>query len=196
MSVKIYKVGGMGGGTSLKGVHSIMHIFSTQTTSQCTESSANTTHTMTANMVHTAPYIPNESVDMGSAFINCTTASVGGKARVMVYDSVNGLPDTLLASSTDIDITTTGIKTATIAYTFVAGTTYWLAVQANSSTAVLSAVPLANLLCLQNNGTTGAPYSIYTGSRTFSAGAYDVFSDYTSPAYASTAMPFVGIKAV
>jgi hypothetical protein len=172
-----------------------MHIFSTQITSQCTESSANTTHTMTANMVHTAPYIPNESIDMGSQFINCTTASVGGLARIMFYSSVNGLPDTLLVSTSNLDISTTGIKTSTAKYSFVAGTTYWIAVQTNSSTAVLSAVPLANLLCLQNNPTTGAPYSIYTASGTFASGALDPFSSYTTPAYASTAMPFVGITA-
>jgi hypothetical protein len=151
---------------------------------------------MTANMVHTAPYIPNENVDMASAFINCTTASVGGKARVMVYDSVNGLPDALLASSTDIDITTTGIKNASITYTFVAGTTYWLAVQTNSSTAVLGAIPIANLLCLQNRATDGVPYSIYTASGTFASGAQGSFSSYTTPAYGVTAMPFVGIKAL
>jgi hypothetical protein len=194
MSVKIYKLG-LGGGTNLKGVHSLMHIFSGQTTSQCTESSANTTHTMTANMVHTAPFIPNETIDMGSQFINCTTASVGGLARIMFYSDAGGEPDALLASTPNLDISTTGIKTSIVKYTFIAGTTYWIAVQTNSSTAVLTAIAVANLLCLQNNPTTGAPYSIYTASGTFASGALDPFSSYTTPAYASTPMPFVGITA-
>jgi hypothetical protein len=132
---------------------------------------------------------------MGSQFINCTTASVGGLARIMFYSSVNGLPDTLVASTPNLDISTTGIKTSTAKYSFVKGITYWIAVQTNSSTAVLSAVPLANLLCLQNNPTTGAPYSIYTASKSFGDGAQGSFSSYTTPAYASTAMPFVGITA-
>ena len=195
MSVKIYKVGGTGGGTNLKGVHSLIHIFSGQTTSQSKESSANNTHTMTANMVHTAPFIPNQDIDMVSQFINCTTASVGGLARIMFYSSsdINGLPDTLLVSTPDLDISTTGIKTSTAKYLFVAGTTYWIAVQTNSSTAVLSSIPLANLLCIQNNPTTGAPYSIYTASKSFGDGAQGSFSSYSTPAYASTAMPFVGV---
>jgi|688.fasta_scaffold111321_7 hypothetical protein len=196
MSVRIYKIGGSGATTGvLKGVHSLITISIGQTTSQSTESSANTTHTMTANVVHTAPFIPNQNVDMGTAFINCTTLAIGGLARIMVYDDVNGLPNNLLANSANIDISTTGVKTTTLKYSFSAGTTYWLAVQSNSSTAILSALPVANLLCLANNPTTGAPYSIYTASGTFASGAESTFGSYTSPAYASTPMPFVGINA-
>jgi hypothetical protein len=195
MSVRLYKIGGNGGSTStLKGVHSLIKINS-RTTSQSTESSANTTHTMTANMVHTAPFIPNQDLNMSSWFINCTTASVGGLARIMVYDDLNGLPYRLLDNSPDLDISTTGIKASSNKYSFLAGVTYWLAVQTNSSTAILTALPVANLLCLANNPTTGAPYSIYTASGTFVSGAIDPFSSYTSPAYASTPMPFVGINA-
>jgi hypothetical protein len=194
MSVRIYKLGGNSTGI-IKGVHSLIKISDGQTTSQSTESSANTTHTMTANMVHTAPFIPNQDIDMVSSFINCTTASVGGLARIMVYEDLNGLPYRLLATSPNLDISTTGIKTSSVKYSFLAGVTYWLAVQTNSSTAILTALPVANLLCVANNPTTGAPYSIYTASGTFASGAIDPFSSYTSPAYASTPMPFVGINA-
>ena len=194
MSVRIYKLGGNSTGV-IKGVHSLITISSGQTTSQSTESSANTTHTMTANMVHTAPFIPNQDIDMQSSFINCTTASVGGLARIMVYDDLNGLPYRKLYTSPNLDISTTGIKTSSVKYSFLAGITYWLAVQTNSSTAILTALPVANLLCVANNPTTGAPYSIYTASGTFASGAIDPFTSYTSPAYASTPMPFVGINA-
>jgi hypothetical protein len=194
MSVRIYKLASSSTNI-IKGVHSLITISSGQTTSQSTESSANTTHTMTANLVHTAPFIPNQNITMFTAFINCTTASVGGLARFMVYDDLNGLPNNLLGNSINLDISTTGIKTSTLKYSFLAGVTYWLAVQTNSSTAILTALPVANLLCLANNPTTGAPYSIYTASGTFASGALDPFSSYTSPAYASTPMPFVGINA-
>jgi hypothetical protein len=79
-------------------------------------------------------------------------------------------------------------------FTFTAGTTYWIAVQTNATTAVLSAIPVGNLLCIANKTTDFTPLSVYTGSGNFSAGAQDPFSDYTSKDYGTTAMPMVLIN--
>jgi hypothetical protein len=194
MSVSIYNRSGGASSGALKGVHSLVDIKNGEVTSQCTESSALTTLQMVRNGVITAPFIPNQSFDAVNATIIVATAGLASEtARIMVYDDVNGLPDTLLASTPELDISTTGVKITTIKYTFSAGTTYWLAIQANSNLAVLNAIPVASLLCLQNVG-SGASASTYGGTGLYSNGAQDPFSNYTSLSYFGISMPFIGLE--
>jgi hypothetical protein len=193
MSVSIYNRSGGASSGALKGVHSLVDIQTAEVTSQCTESSALTTLVTTTDRVYTAPYIPNQSFTSNGIFILCSTAgAVGALARIMVYSDVSGLPDTLLFSTNSLGIATTGKKSDKCDLNFVAGTTYWLAVQTNSNTAVLSAIPVTSLLCIQNRN-DGANYSIYSAYGTYASGAEDSFSTYTLPSYGGDSMHFVGI---
>jgi hypothetical protein len=196
MSVSIYnRSGGASiGAPSLKGVHSLIELGKDEVTSQCTESSALTNLGMSIDVVWTAPYIPNQSFTANGLFIFCSTAGgVGELARIMVYSDVSGYPDTLLGSTNSLGIATTGKKGDKFALDFVAGTTYWLAVQTNSNTAILSAIPITSLLCIQNRS-DGAPYSTYVGTGVYASGAQTSFSSYTALGYSGGSMPFVGIS--
>ena len=200
MSVRIYKIGGSGATTtSLKGVHSLVNLESGQSTSQCIHSSNLTTLICKNNGVVSAPFIPNQTfaADSFSLFVQTADAG-GGKVRVMVYsntDSVGtaGLPDLLLISTNDMSLSATGKVTSDtgLKFTFTEGTTYWIAVQSGSSIAILSAIPVGNLLCIANKTSDGTPFCVYTGSRNYNAGAQDPFSDYAPTAYATTEMPLV-----
>jgi hypothetical protein len=202
MSVRIYKIGGSGATTGvLKGVHSVVNLEGGQASSQCIHSSNLTTFTCTNNLVVCAPYIPNQTfkADSFSLFVN--TAQAGKNARVMVYSDTNisgnaGLPDLLLLETADMSLSATGKVTSntSLKFDFTAGTTYWIAVTNSSTTAVLSAIPVGNLLCIANKTTDGTPLSVYTGSGNFTSGALDPFSDYTSKDYGITAMPMVLIN--
>jgi hypothetical protein len=195
MSVSIYNRSGSASSGVLKGVHSLVDIQATEVTSQCTECSALSNLTMVADRVITAPYIPNQSFFTNNIFILCTTAgAVGALARVMIYSDDSGLPNTLLGSSADYDISSTGKKGGKNNMSFEAGTTYWIAVQTNSSTAVLSSIANASLLCVQNDNTTFVPWSTIRASLSFALGAQASFSLYTSPTYANSGMPFVGLE--
>ena len=196
MSVKIYKIGGSGATTSLKGVHSVVNLETGQASSQSIHSSNLTTLICTDGGVVSAPFIPNQTFEADSFSLFVQTGEAGKNARVMVYsntDSVGtaGLPQNLLLETDNMSLSATGKVTSNtgLNFTFTEGTTYWIAVQTNSTLAILSAIPVGNLLCIANKTTDGTPLSVYTGARLYSSGAQDPFSNYTSTAYATTAMP-------
>jgi hypothetical protein len=194
MSVSIYNRGGGASSDALKGVHSLVYIEPSRVTSQSTESSALTTLTMITNGVITAPFIPNQSFYANFAIIIVATAGVASQtARIMVYNDANGLPDTLLYGVEGILLDSTGVKNIKINFSFIAGTIYWLAIQTDSNTAVLNAIPVASLLCLQNVS-SGSSASTYGGTGLYSNGAQDPFSNYTSLSYFGTSMPFIGLR--
>ena len=198
MSVKIYKIGGSGATTtSLKGVHSVVNLETGQASSQCIHSSNLTTLICTNGGVVSAPFIPNQTFVADSFSLFVQTGEAGKTARVMIYSNTDslgsnaGLPDLLLASTNDMSLSATGKVTSDtgLKFTFTEGVTYWLAVQTGSTLAILSAIPVGNLLCIANKTTDGTPFCVYTGSRSYSAGAQDPFSDYAPTAYGTTAMP-------
>ena len=194
MSVSIYNRSGGASSGGLKGVHSLVDVQGAQVTSQCTESSALATQNMIRNGVITAPFIPNQTFDTNVAIIIVATAGLAKEtARIMVYNDANGLPDTLLYNEEGIAIDSTGAKNTPFNFGFIAGTIYWLAIQTNSNKAVLNAIPVESLLCLQNLS-SGASASTYGGTGVYSNGAQDPFSNYTSLSYFGTSMPFIGLR--
>ena len=197
MSVKIYKIGGSGD-TSLKGVHSVVNLETGQASSQCIHSSNLTTLICTDGGVVSAPFIPNQTFEADSFSLFVQTGEAGKNARVMVYSNIDsvgtaGLPELLLLETDNMSLSATGKVTSNtgLQFTFTEGTTYWIAVQTNSTLAILSAIPVGNLLCIANKTSDGTPFCVYTGSRNYNAGAQDPFSDYAPTAYATTEMPLV-----
>lgn len=95
-----------------------------------------TTTTLAVNNLRCFPFIPMKSFTIVSYSIEVTTAVASSNMRVLFYDSLNGLPNAKLHESANIDSSTIGVKTVTQAYTFNAGTTYWLCVQSSAAVAM------------------------------------------------------------
>ena len=128
-------------------------------------SNANTA--LGSNTMYLAPFIPAQSFTISDFKINVTTLGTGNY-RILLYShsDTNGLPDVLLYESSDLSVTTTGVKTATTAQTFTAGTTYWLGVYGSGS-ATFAAVVVASLNQIGMDSTLAQQYSSITRGATF-----------------------------
>ena len=91
------------------------------------------TTTYAVNTLRCFPFIPMKSFTIVSYSVNVTAAVAASNMRVLFYDNLNGLPNAKLYESTNIDTSTIGVKTVTQAYTFNAGTIYWLCVQTSAA---------------------------------------------------------------
>lgn len=97
-------------------------------------------HAMQVDEILYTQYIPMTTFTTTSFKVDVQTAQTG-LGRIMVYDnnhpsSGDKRPGNLLYSSTDLDMSTTGVKTATTAFTFTAGEIYWIAFQADCTVTV------------------------------------------------------------
>lgn len=97
-------------------------------------------NTMVVDEILYTQYIPMSTVTTVSFKVDVQTAQTG-LGRIMVYDNNHPTasdkrPGNLLYASTDLDMSTTGVKSATTAFTFNAGEIYWLAFQANCNVTV------------------------------------------------------------
>jgi hypothetical protein len=141
----------------LQGVHNVNGYFdlTSQGISAQLNAAGTSTVIMAANQMYAYPFIPNKTITSVSLKINVTVSGAGVNCRVLIYSSVNGAPTTKIYESADLDCSTTGIKTATTAQTFTAGTTYWLCVQ-SSGTTTLSGIQALALLPLTMSSTLSA----------------------------------------
>ncbi len=96
-----------------------------------------------AGRIDLFPFLPRADLTLDRLLLNCTTAVAGALARILIYGSdTNGRPDALLLETADLDLATTGAKSATVALTLRQGRTVWLGIR-HSSTATLSVWPTA-----------------------------------------------------
>jgi hypothetical protein len=107
---------------------------------------SNSTQNLTANIISLMPFIPAQTFTTSNIFLNIT-GTTSANARILIYshNSSNGLPNTLLYESVNIDGSTLGIKTVTTSQTFIAGTTYWLGLY-TSGTLVFSGSATGGLM--------------------------------------------------
>lgn len=164
--------GGGGGGTGLQSaVYSSLFTFST---SNALNAVSAATHTLSSASMQYVPYIPNTTFTCVQFAINVTGAQATGLARICVYSSSNNIPTNLLYSSTDLDCSTTGIKSVVSSFVFTQGTIYWLGIQTNVSS--LTFTGLSSTACIplscSNTGTQHTSWS-QTGL-TYASGAPSV----------------------
>lgn len=163
------------GGEAKGGVHTMVPfwgLFNFGTTAHITSSSPNSMNLSNDQVIY-YPYIPNIDYTCGSFSIDANSGVVGAKARICVYtQNTNGLPTTLVYSSADLDLSTTGSKTAITSFSFVAGNTYWLALQ-SSGTPNVDAISASSLLQVSNYTAAGSyPVTAWLQSgATFASGA-------------------------
>jgi len=86
------------------------------------------------NLIILAPFIPANNIRIQDLSIEVAQSFSGGLVQILVYSAdANGLPDTKLIQSTNLDVSTSGTKTYISNYTFTAGTTYWIGLHTNQS---------------------------------------------------------------
>jgi hypothetical protein len=125
------------------------------------------TQALTANTIFLMPFIPANSFTTSNLFINVTTLSAGSNARILIYShsSTNGLPNTKLYESANLDCSTSGIKTVTTTQTFTAGTIYWLGIYSNGTPTLTSATVSSHYqIGMDSNG---SQYTSITQSTAF-----------------------------
>lgn len=112
--------------------------------------------------IYAVPFYYGAEYTIDRIGIRVTTAVANTVARLGIYKATsrtNIYPDTLLVESSELDCSTTGAKTATVAATLAAGTMYWLAYQCynNAATATYPTVrALSNVALPQVLGCSSA----------------------------------------
>lgn len=139
-----------------------------------------------ANLLRCFPFIPMRSVTIVSYSINVTIAVASSNMRVLFYDNLNGLPNAKLHESANIDTSTIGIKTVTQAYTFNAGTIYWLCVQTSAAIAMTSHSPSGGYAWQQ----VGASFNLSNSvNYTYALGAAPATLTTTGATYNTNNLP-------
>lgn len=181
------------GDLTISGGASGVHGFIKPQTGQSVSSSINAaalsgTLALTANRLYTNPFIPAQTITCSSLYINVSSLVVGALSRILIYSDLNGLPDTKLYESADLDCSTIGVKTATTTFTFTAGVTYWLTIHTNS-TPQLIAILSSQLIPVRLSGTSVSSYFVRSSVATFGSAP----SPFGAVTGSSTSMPLIGI---
>lgn len=137
-----------GGGGASSGTHAPFELGSGKIYSNIPIGASNATAPFsTANLILIMPFKPAQTFTTSNIFVNVSVLGAGVNARILLYShsATNGLPDTKIYESANLDCSTTGVKTATTAQTFTAGTTYWLGVHA-SGIVTLAGVVVSSLI--------------------------------------------------
>jgi hypothetical protein len=172
-----------GGGGSNSGVHALITLGSgSQTSSIMQGATSGTGSNFLSNRLLAYPFIPSKSFTSSSLQINVTVLGLGASCRIGVYTDLNGVPDTSIFISSNLDCSTNGLKTANASISFIAGTTYWLAFHGGTAASVnqllvAQMIPLrystintsANYLFKNISYASGTPTS-FGGSLTYIAG--------------------------
>jgi hypothetical protein len=135
-----------------------------------------TTLTTTANRITTYPFIPFNTITSTALVVGCIIGEDSALGRVAVYSDLNGNPDTRLYQSADLDLSTSGDKTVTTAFTFTAGTTYWLAFHVSTAVLMRAIQTIAMIPVFSNSSQT---YNHYYRGYGFGSGTPTTFNPDT-----------------
>lgn len=174
----------------LQGVHSLLPIISNEVTSFTITSASLISAVSNLDRLTATLYYPAQNITTLNLFINITTLAAGALGRISIYSDNNGIPQNLLYTSSDLNLSTTGKKTATVTFNFVSGTKYWMVVHTNSNTVAFTTVQTLGLLPLKSLASNGSVVCTYTANSTFSSGTPAVFP---AGIWNLVPMPFIGI---
>jgi hypothetical protein len=156
------------------GIHAQVPLASGDTTSSILVGATYSTLALTTNVMRFNPFIPAQDITTSDLYIDTTIGVVGSLGRILIYSDLNGLPNTKLYESADLDLSTTGIKIATTTFNFVSGTTYWLCIHA-LGTATLRNTPPLSILTIRTPS-AGFPYVSYTLNQSFATSPTTIIS--------------------
>ena len=144
--------------------------------------------TMVVDEILYIQYIPMVNLTSVSFSVNIQNTVASGLGRISVYDNANpnvndGRPGSLLYASADLDMSTSGLKSAVNTFNFSAGEVYWLAFQADCTVGVaghaasdLIPIGVASLLNVSGFRQLASVYSsgapAVAAVNTFSSGPY------------------------
>lgn len=143
--------------------------------------------TLAVNNLRCFPFIPMKSFTIVSYSIEVTIAVASSNMRVLFYDNLNGLPNAKLHESANIDSSTLGVKTVTQAYTFNAGTTYWLCVQSSSAVGMRTHTATGGAFAWQQTGASNSLVNMV--QYTYAIGSAPATLTTTGATYATVAIP-------
>lgn len=126
------QISGSGG---LKGIHTLRSMRSGQYTSNLITTGTTLTMTGAVDRIVLSPYIPATNVTSQnlSIFVQ-SNATAGTLCRILVYSDNNGYAKDKIFESSNLDLSTTGIKTALASITFETGKWYWVGIITNYNT--------------------------------------------------------------
>jgi hypothetical protein len=179
------------GGNGLQGVHSVMPLASGDATT-FTVTSPNWSGTnFTNSRLVLVPYIPAQTINSDALqyFVNINVA--GSLCRLLIYSDLNGNPDTKLYESSDIDCSTTGLKTVLNSFTFNAGTRYWIAFHGGSIASGTINVTGAGMMPIKSSSSsTPQTFTFYYVSVALDSAPTTI----TSKILTGGNVPYVGIR--
>lgn len=127
--------------------------------------------------------------------LQVTGGVASATSKITVYDSdANGWPNNRILETTDLDCSTTGFKSVSFSYTFLANTRYWVGVRSNS-THTLRAVALGGAYGLGLSATsTNTMFVRLTRTLTYATGAPATFTFTSTDLSAGSPPPIVSIR--
>lgn len=90
---------------------------------------------LVADRIFLYPWVPRVSFTCDQAAISCSTAAASAQTRILIYSATTaGIPNALIYESADLDMSTTGNKTASVSsLAIVKGQPLWVGVKNSSS---------------------------------------------------------------
>lgn len=122
-----------------------------------------------AGLIAAVPFCTATAMTIDRLGIVVTTLAASGTADLHIYECLaNGWPGAKLLSTSALATTSTGIKEATVSFTFEAGKTYWLAIRASVAVSVRG-VPLTSakqfgMITADGSGTSYATALVQSSS--------------------------------
>ena len=174
------------------GIHALVPLASGAKTSAFLTSVANVNAGgFVSNRMVAYPFIPAQSFTTSDLYVSVTSGVTGSLCRIAIYSDLNGIPNTRLFLSADLDCSTIGIKTALTSFNFVAGTTYWLTFHGNAQLATMGNMGIGTTYNFQAVS-TGVATNVNCVFRTFlfTTGTPTPFGAVT---YSCLNLPFIGI---
>lgn len=175
-----------GGGTS--GINNFIKPQIGDSVSSSINATSLSTIVISNNRLYANPFIPVQSITCSSLYVNCSTLAAGALGRILIYSDLNGLPNIKLYESANLDLSTTGLKTATTTFTFNAGTTYWLSFH-GSGTASIHSISVGSVIPVKLNGISFSSNFFATSAPSFGSAP----SPFGAVTGTNTSVPFIGI---
>jgi hypothetical protein len=135
------------GGGGLQGLHNVIRPQTSQVVTNRFTGTSTSFNTYVNNIIRLHPYISSHTITTTSLTMQVLTGQANALGRILIYSDLNSSANTKLYESASLNFATSGMKTATISFTFTAGTIYWIGFQnfLNPTSATISSV-LSNQL--------------------------------------------------
>lgn len=120
-------------GGSATGIHANFTLTSGQFVSSVIASMSAQNGALVANTMYLVPFYPAQTITCSTLNMSVSIAAAGAVCRILIYSESNGDPNIKLYESTNLDCSTTGVKSVATTFTFNAGTIYYLCIHSSAA---------------------------------------------------------------